>query len=171
MGKKFETVLDVADDLANDKIYIRDERGAISAEIPANHLQYIATRIREAHAHERKPGNAAKLRKALVAMLDERCSTCEVPDQLRDAGRTCNWRGNRWSGCTSEAVDLALEALEAPARVCDQLETGRDAKRYLEKHNGRYVEAGFEVDGKRVCDFMQDWFFMETKLEQPCGGT
>ena len=71
--------------------------------------------------------NAAAMREALEAMLDECCNLCDVPNQMSESGHTCSWR-NRWSGCQSKAIDKARAALSAPARNCDRYRTEAEAE-------------------------------------------
>ena len=55
--------------------------------------------------------NMAKLREALIAMLDEKCRQCYINDQICTQGLECHWNGKRGEICQDEAMDKAIAAL------------------------------------------------------------
>jgi len=93
--------------------------------VPQETVEDWADRIEA--ARKRELGNAAALREALEAMLDECCNLCDVPNQMTESGHACNWR-DRWSGCQSKAIDKARAAIAAPPRNCDRLRTAEEAE-------------------------------------------
>jgi len=95
--------------------------------VPQETVEDWADRIEA--ARKRELGDAAALREALEAMLDECCNLCDVPNQMTESGHACNWR-DRWSGCQSKAIDKARAALATPPRNCDVGTVAEQYKRF-----------------------------------------
>jgi len=115
------------------------------------------------------PGNAASMRAALEAMLEECCNLCDVPNQMSESGHTCSWR-NRWSGCQSKAIDKARAALSAPPRNCDRFKAADEARMAFWDTHETIWDAFKNRGGTELFYEVLDWLFAPAEGKEASNG-
>ncbi len=105
---------------------------------------------------KRTVGNAAAMREALIAMLDEKCKQCYINDQICTQGLECHWNGKRGKICQDEAMDKSIATLAAPPRECDRFADDKQA----DALHAAFIEHCNSCDCPMGCDHRKNPRFL-----------